>query len=368
MLVALVPFLGMDAFLHRRTHASDRRAQQPPRQRGVGAAQRRVTVTLAATELVPGDLVAGRRGRGLPGRRSGGAGEELQADESALTGEAYPVRKLPLAELARLDDEAKVDSQHWGFAGTRLLTGKAWLRVVHTGGETLYGEIVRSATRGAHLPHPAAGRGGQSGCGPARECGADLPDAGVGSPATGPRPARCPAERRHAGGGGAAGRISGGADLLPRRRRVSPGQASGAGAARGGGGEHRPGFVHLFGQDRHPDRRAPAADPPVPVARTRPRSPVAIGRGGVAARDRRSDGSGHSRRAAGASARWRAGGHFPVYRGPQARDPHRAPGWRTAVRRQGCAGDSCSTCARWRTTSVPRGWRGSSNWRAAATR
>ncbi|HXK23501.1 MAG TPA: HAD-IC family P-type ATPase, partial [Myxococcota bacterium] len=35
-----------------------------------------------------------------------------------------------------------------GLAGTRLLTGEARLRVVHTGRETLYGEIVRSAIGG----------------------------------------------------------------------------------------------------------------------------------------------------------------------------------------------------------------------------
>jgi len=81
-------------------------------------------------------------------------GERLQADESALTGEAYPVRKDPLVELPRFDGEAKVDSEHWGFAGTRLLTGEAMVRIIYTGGETLYGEIVRSATRGAHARTP----------------------------------------------------------------------------------------------------------------------------------------------------------------------------------------------------------------------
>ena len=156
MLVALLPFLGMDAFLHRRTHAST--AGLSSRLASVASVLRNeVTVTLAATELVPGDLVVVGVGEAFPADGLVVRGEELQADESALTGEAYPVRKLPLAELARLDDEAKVDSQHWGFAGTRLLTGKAWLRVVHTGGETLYGEIVRSATRGGASRTPLQG-------------------------------------------------------------------------------------------------------------------------------------------------------------------------------------------------------------------
>ena len=43
-----------------------------------------------------------------------------------------------------------VDGGHWGFAGTRLLTGKRALRIVDTGAGTLYGEIVRSAVHGKH--------------------------------------------------------------------------------------------------------------------------------------------------------------------------------------------------------------------------
>ena len=156
MLVALLPFLGMDAFLHRRTHAST--AGLSSRLASVATVLRNgAESSVAATELVPGDLVVVGVGEAFPADGLVVRGDALQADESALTGEAYPVRKLPLAELPRLDDEAKVDSQHWGFAGTRLLTGEARLRVVHTGGETLYGEIVRSATRGAATRTPLQG-------------------------------------------------------------------------------------------------------------------------------------------------------------------------------------------------------------------
>ena len=47
-----------------------------------------------------------------------------------------------------------MNSCHWAFAGTRVLTGEARVRIVYTGGETLYGEIVRSATRGTHARTP----------------------------------------------------------------------------------------------------------------------------------------------------------------------------------------------------------------------
>ena len=48
-----------------------------------------------------------------------------------------------------------VDFEHWLFAGTRALAGRAEVRVVYVGGETLYGEIVRSARTGASDRTPA---------------------------------------------------------------------------------------------------------------------------------------------------------------------------------------------------------------------
>ena len=153
LLVALIPFLGMDAFLHRRTHASTEGLSS--RLASVATVWRDGTrQVIASTELVPGDLVVVGVGEAFPADGLVVRGERLQADESALTGEAYPVRKDPLMELPRFDGDAKVDSEHWGFAGTRLLTGEAMVRIIYTGGETLYGEIVRSATRGAHARTP----------------------------------------------------------------------------------------------------------------------------------------------------------------------------------------------------------------------
>jgi Ca2+-transporting ATPase len=153
LLVALIPFLGMDAFLHRRTHASTEGLSS--KLASVATVWRDgLQQIIASTELVPGDLVVVGVGEAFPADGLIVRGERLQSDESALTGEAYPVRKDPLADLPRLDGDAKVESEHWGFAGTRLLTGKAWVRIVYTGGETLYGEIVRSASRGAHARTP----------------------------------------------------------------------------------------------------------------------------------------------------------------------------------------------------------------------
>ena len=133
-----------------------------------------------------------------------------------------------------------MDGEHWGFAGTRLLTGQARLRVVFTGGETLYGEIVRSA---------AAARA------PARRCSRAV--AGLVSvlvvaatalclvlgrrpPPAGPRLARRAAERGHARRGRAARGVPGGLHVLPGRRRLPARAAAGPRAPRRLRREHRP--------------------------------------------------------------------------------------------------------------------------------
>jgi Ca2+-transporting ATPase len=151
LMVALVPLIGMDAYLHRRTQAStqglaSRLAARATVVRG-GA-----TAEIPARELVPGDLVLIGPGEPIPADGVIVAGAQLQADESTLTGESYPVRKAPLsgAALGRHD----VADGHWVFAGTRLLTGQGRLRVAYTGGESLYGEIVRSALAGTRARTP----------------------------------------------------------------------------------------------------------------------------------------------------------------------------------------------------------------------
>ena len=50
--------------------------------------------------------------------------------------------------------EEPIAYEHWGFAGTRLLTGRASLLVAFTGAETIYGDIVRSARNMAHANTP----------------------------------------------------------------------------------------------------------------------------------------------------------------------------------------------------------------------
>jgi Ca2+-transporting ATPase len=153
LLAAIAPLLGMDAFLHRRTQASTEGLRGRLAASAVvvrdGAAR-----PLPAAAVVPGDVVIVSAGEAFPADGIVVAGEGLQVDESALTGEAYPVRKAGLGALSAGIDEPTVEEEHLCFAGTRLLTGRATARIAFTGSETLYGEIVRSARAGAQARTP----------------------------------------------------------------------------------------------------------------------------------------------------------------------------------------------------------------------
>lgn len=149
LLLAIVPLLGMDAWLHRRTLASTQ-----------GLASRlaaHATVLrdgrwqqLPARALVPGDLVELPEGAWCPADGLVLSGAELQVDESSLTGESLPIRKHPLA-LPAADRAA---AGHWLLAGTRLLSGTARMRVACTGVATRYGEIVALARTGPKARTP----------------------------------------------------------------------------------------------------------------------------------------------------------------------------------------------------------------------
>ncbi len=138
LFVAVIPLIGMDLYLHRRTRASteglsSRLAVQAKVVRGDEA------VEIAATELVPGDLVLLSAGQNVPADGILISGESIQVDESALTGEAFPVRKQPLAKLDQPTLIVPVDTVHWILAGTRLL---------------IYGDIVHSALLGSRERTP----------------------------------------------------------------------------------------------------------------------------------------------------------------------------------------------------------------------
>ena len=149
LLLALLPLLGMDAWLHRRTQASLASLGEPlsaqVQVRRAGGEEK-----VQADELVPADVVLLTAGDFFPADGVLVQAEQAQVDESALTGESFPVRKragtlhLPAAEVG----------ESWAHAGTRLLGGSATLVVLRTGSETRYGQIVRDAVGGVHEATP----------------------------------------------------------------------------------------------------------------------------------------------------------------------------------------------------------------------
>jgi Ca2+-transporting ATPase len=151
LLLAMLPLLGMDAWLHRRTAASS-----------AGLASRLASTArvlrdgqwqdVPSRELVAGDLVAVAPGGYFPADGLLVGGSELQVDESTLTGESLPVPKRSV--MPGTPVSARVADVNRGYAGTRLLTGDARLRILGIGGNTRYGEIVRSATAGGHAATP----------------------------------------------------------------------------------------------------------------------------------------------------------------------------------------------------------------------
>ena len=148
LLAALVPLVGMDAYLHRRTQASTQGLASRLASSARVLRDGRWT-SLPAGELVPGDLVELDAGEAVPADAVVDMCEHLQVDESMLSGESLPVSKRPF-----LDGVDAADPSHWVAAGTRVLTGQARIRIAYTGGETLYGEIVRLTVQGAQARTP----------------------------------------------------------------------------------------------------------------------------------------------------------------------------------------------------------------------
>ncbi|MGZ3457373.1 MAG: HAD-IC family P-type ATPase, partial [Archangium sp.] len=156
LLLALGPLLGMDAFLYRRTRASTEGLRSRLAEHATVVREGR-ELRVRADEVVVGDLVRVESGESFPADGLVVGGEGLQAEEASLTGEAFPVRKRPVPPALRVGDEPLLEAEYWGLAGTRLLTGSAWVRVVFTGPETLYGHIVRSAEGSEHARTPLQG-------------------------------------------------------------------------------------------------------------------------------------------------------------------------------------------------------------------
>ncbi len=108
---------------------------------------------LVVTELVPGDVVRLEEGDQIPadGQLLSAAG--LRVDQSALTGEAHPVFKLPAAG----DSRSRVpfpERQELVFAGTGVVAGTGTMVARATGMQTEIGAIAHLTQAVAETPSP----------------------------------------------------------------------------------------------------------------------------------------------------------------------------------------------------------------------
>lgn len=95
---------------------------------------------IAASELVPGDIVLLRSGQRVPADLRLLEATHLRMDESSLTGESVPVSKEANVILPKETELA--DRRNLAFSGTLVANGKGKGVVVHTGMETEIGKIV----------------------------------------------------------------------------------------------------------------------------------------------------------------------------------------------------------------------------------
>ena len=97
-------------------------------------------IEISAREIVPGDVIVLRTGNKFPADVRLFESVNLQAEESALTGESAPVEKQTAA-LAD-GDLPVADRRNMGYAGTAVTYGRGRALVVATGMSTEFGRIA----------------------------------------------------------------------------------------------------------------------------------------------------------------------------------------------------------------------------------
>ncbi len=156
LILAVLPLILMDAFLHWRT-----KNQLTPLKGQLNSKvivlRDEVEKEINSLDVVPGDIILVHPGLLLPVDGIFLRTEKLQIDESAMTGESVPITKgQTLIDPFDLVDqgEVKIPAEHLGQAGTRVLTGTGDLLVLLTGLKTSYGEIVQSVINMPHQQTP----------------------------------------------------------------------------------------------------------------------------------------------------------------------------------------------------------------------
>lgn len=94
-------------------------------------------------EIVPGDIIRLKAGDIVPADCRIMQTNELHVNESSLTGESYPAEKMP-GETDEQTALAKTFNCLW--EGTNIVSGTATAVAVHTGKDTIFGQIATSVS------------------------------------------------------------------------------------------------------------------------------------------------------------------------------------------------------------------------------
>jgi len=98
-----------------------------------------VTVTIATSELVPGDVIVVAAGDKVPADARLLNAANLQTDEATLTGESYPIQKS--AATLQTGETSIGDRRNMVYSGTTITYGRGSAIVVATGTATEFGKI-----------------------------------------------------------------------------------------------------------------------------------------------------------------------------------------------------------------------------------
>jgi len=104
--------------------------------------------TVSRDEVAVGDLVAVKAGDAFPADVRLTKAENLQVDESVLTGESMPAAKDE--KTLGASPVAPPDAVNIGFAGTIVVAGEAEAVVIASGGQTVFGQIAAASSVAKH--------------------------------------------------------------------------------------------------------------------------------------------------------------------------------------------------------------------------
>lgn len=117
-------------------------------------------VELPISAVMPGDIALLKAGDLVPGDGRVLESGSLLADEAVLTGEAFPVEKLP----GMAPDDAPITERSGAlFAGTSIRSGTGRMLIVQTGKDTLFGAIEQDLEKAEQATEFARGLAGFGG-------------------------------------------------------------------------------------------------------------------------------------------------------------------------------------------------------------